>query len=114
MKTYHHKPIKRFSLSGNIHDDAVIDRLRQEYIRLLKIEMKLTGYAPRLDIDSDFTISYNTSGDYFEFELSLYGVYVGKKQSECLTGIDISRPVYMQESRSKESSLPQESKLPES
>ena len=86
MDNLHHKPIKSFSLDGNIYDDSAIARLKIEYIKLLLIEMKTLGYVPRLDIDPDFTISYN--GKTFEFKLSVYGVYVGKKRAKCVKGID--------------------------
>jgi hypothetical protein len=84
----HHKPIKKFNLDGKIHSDSLIGKLRVEYVRLLKTEMKLLGYVPRLDIDEDFTISYNEKKQYFEFELSIYGIFVGKRQSEWIMGID--------------------------
>lgn len=88
MVNYHHKAIKKFSLEGNILDDALIGRLRWEYVKLINSEMVLSGYVPRLDIDPDFTIQYNEQHKYFEFTLSIYGVYVGKKKSEWILGID--------------------------
>jgi hypothetical protein len=56
VPNYHHKPIKKFSLDGVIHDEASIGRLKIEYIRLVVSEMRLNGYVPRFDIDPDFTI----------------------------------------------------------
>lgn len=63
--------------------------------------MRIAGYVPRLDIDPDFTIGYNEIKEYFEFKLSLHGTYIGKKQSEWITGIDGTRVVYTQQNRSK-------------
>jgi len=88
METLHHKPIKRFSLEGNILDEALTPRLKTEYIRLLLLEMRFSGYVPRIDIDPDFTIEYNNTIEIFTFKLSLHGVYVGKKKSEWIIGID--------------------------
>ena len=88
METLHHKPIKRFSLEGNILDEALTPRLKTEYIRLLLLEMRFSGYVPRIDIDPDFTIEYNNRIEIFTFKLSLHGVYVGKKKSEWIIGID--------------------------
>jgi hypothetical protein len=102
MKTVHHKPIKRFGLDGIILDDAQIVRLKSEYIRLLWVEMRLSGYVPRLDIDLDFTIEYNQEKEYFEFELSVYGVFVGKRKSEWIIGLDGSKAIHIQPSKSKE------------
>jgi hypothetical protein len=103
VANYHHKPIKRFNLSGVIHDDSAIGRLKIEYIRLLVSEMKLTGYVPRLDIDPDFTVDYNEKKRYFEFELSVHAVHAGKRNSEWIAGIDATKPIYIQRNKSKES-----------
>ena len=103
MSNFHHKTIKRFSLSGIIHDESMLGRLKGEYTRLLTSEMRLSGYVPRIDIDPDFTIDYNEKKNYFEFEISLHGVYAGKRKSEWILGIDVNKPIYIQKSKSKES-----------
>lgn len=103
MANYHHKPIKRFGLSGIIKDDSSIYRLKNEYIRLVTTEMRLAGYVPRLDIDIDFTIEYNEIKEYFSFELSLYGVFTGRKQSEWIDGIDRAKVLPTQKTKLEES-----------
>jgi hypothetical protein len=105
----HHKTIKRFSLDGSIHDDAAIGRLKLEYIRLINTEMKIMGYVPRLDIDPDFTIRYNHNKQLFEFNLSIYGSYVGKKRAQWTIGIDGTELIAIQPNKSNASSLAQES-----
>lgn len=102
MNSMHHKSIKRFTISGQIQDEAKTMRLRSEYYRLVISEMKLAGYVPRLDIDQDFTLDYNEKKQCFEFELTIYGVYVGKKKSEWILGIDGTLVIATQESKSKE------------
>ena len=102
MANYHHKPIKKFNLSGIIHDESALGRLKQEYIRLLESEMRLSGYVPRLDINPDFTVDYNDRKKYFEFELTVHGIHTGRKQSEWIQGVDGSRPIYTQKNKSKE------------
>lgn len=102
MQKLHHKPLKKFGLSGSIYTDSAIGRLKLEYINLIKTEMKLLGYVPRLDIDIDFTIGYNFKKQYYEFELSLYGVFVGKRKVEWIEGIDGTLVVPTQKSKSKE------------
>ena len=109
MANLHHKPIKRFSLDGNIHDDSAIARLKTEYIRLVTSEMRLSGYALRLDIDPDFTIRYNEEQEIFEFKLSMYGTYVGREQSKWITGIDGTQVIRTQKSKSSESLSDRES-----
>jgi hypothetical protein len=100
---YHHRPIKKFYLDGIIHDESALGRLKDEYIRLLDSEMRLSGYVPRLDIVPDFTIDYNHNKNYFEFQLTVHGTYTGRKQSEWIAGIDVSTPIYTQKSKLKES-----------
>ena len=81
----------------------MIGRLKNEYIRLLTIEMKLSGYVPRLDLDPDFTIRYNEIKNFFEFELSVQAVYAGKRKSEWIAGIDGTNPIFILQSKSSES-----------
>jgi hypothetical protein len=102
MTNYHHKSIKKFCLSGQIHDESAIARLKIEYIRLVISDMKLDGYVPRIDIDPDFTISYNEEKEIFDFILSVHGIYVGRKQSEWIQGVDGTNPIYIPQNKLKE------------
>jgi hypothetical protein len=107
MDSLHHKPIKRFSLDGNIYDDSAILRLKTEYLRLLVSEMKILGYVPRFDIDPDFTIRYNEKAEIFEFKLSIYGIYIGKKKTEWIIGLNGTTVMFTQKSRLSEFSQEQ-------
>ena len=89
--SYHHKAIKRFSLGGVINDDSQFERLKGQYIALLTESMRMDGYSPRLDIHEDFTLHYN--GNCYEFELSVYGSYVGKKKAAEIHGLDRYNPI---------------------
>jgi hypothetical protein len=102
METVHHRPIKKFSLDGVIQEESALWRLKDEYIRLLESEMRISGYARRLDINADFTLNYNEQKNHFNFELTLYGVYVGKKKSQWITGIDETKVIYIQKNKSNE------------
>jgi hypothetical protein len=84
--SYNHRKITKFGLEGEIFDDAKIPKIKDQYINMVCNGMRSKGYVPRYDIDPDFTISYN--GKTFEFKLSVYGVYVGKKKAKCVKGID--------------------------
>jgi hypothetical protein len=86
-----HKNIKRFYLEGSIGDEAHIPRLKDQHIAVLGSLMEKDGYARRYDIDPDFTVLYN--GSSFDFRLSVYGVYVGKRQAQCLEGVDKNRMI---------------------
>jgi hypothetical protein len=98
MVNLHHKPIKVFKIAGIIKDDAAIGRLRLEYVKMLVQDMRENGYVLRLDIDPDFTIQYNNKHEYFEFKLSIYGTYIGRKKSKWTVGID-GTEMFIQQSK---------------
>jgi hypothetical protein len=105
ISMYHHKTISRFKVRGTIYSDIAIPRFKDEYIRLLVVSMQERGYVMRIDINPDFTIMYNGKG--YDFELSVYGVYVGKKKAQCIKYLDGHRP-HMKQDRSPQSLVPQE------
>ena len=111
MENLHHKSIKTYNLEGIIKDDAAIGRLKIEYIRLITIQMREDGFVPRLDMDPDFTIYYNNDKEYFEFKLTLYGTYLGRKKSKCIEGMDGTLAVPTHKNKSKELLQDQESVL---
>jgi hypothetical protein len=75
------KKMKSFGISGQINDDSSIPRLRQEYQYLMEQDMRSQGYVPMLDLDVQFWLDYNEQQDIYNFEIVLYGVYVGKKKA---------------------------------
>lgn len=99
---YSHKPIKKFGLKGEIYDDSYITRLKDQYIFMIISVMRSHGYVPRYDIDTDFTIGYN--GRTFDFQLSVYGVYVGKDKAKWIIGIDKNKPVTLPTTQKNKSS----------
>jgi hypothetical protein len=103
MESIHHKPLKIFKLEGSIYDDSILWRLRIEYADLLIAEMRFDGYVPRLDIDEDFTIEYNENIKGFNFKLSMYGIYVGKRKSEWIFGVDGATVIPTHQNKSNES-----------
>jgi|AntAceMinimDraft_5_1070358.scaffolds.fasta_scaffold00254_1 hypothetical protein len=103
-----HKRIKMFSLDGKILDDSCIARMREQYILLLSDSMRSQGYVMRIDIDPDWSISY-TGSDY-DFMLSVYGAFLGKKNSLCIEALDKNRPIYIPKSKLDRLSQNQESK----
>ena len=101
-----HKNIKRFHIDGEIYDESIIPRVKDQYIFMLTMMMKSKGYLVRYDIDPDFTIEYN--GKTFNFVLSVYGVFVGKKKAQWFDGIDKNKLIAnsTQKSKSEEHSWP--------
>lgn len=80
------KKLKSFGTQGQIHDDAAIPRLRIEYQRLIESDMREQGYVPILDLDVQFSLSYDEPNDLYEFDIVVYGVYVGKKKAHLYEG----------------------------
>lgn len=68
-------------MQGQIHDDSAIPRLRKEYERVIEQDMRSQGYVPILDLDIQFSLDYDESSDTYNFDIVLYGIYVGKKKS---------------------------------
>ena len=99
---YAHKRIKRFELVGVIADDSFILRMKEEYIRLVSDLMKDEGYVQRIDIDPDWSVSYEDN--HYNFILSVYGSYIGKREAACIDGLDKNRPIYTHQSKLNESS----------
>jgi hypothetical protein len=106
MENFIHRPIKRFSIDGSIYDDSYVPRLRDQYEMILRSKMRNKGFCRRMDIDAEFTLEYTGKG--YEFELSLYGVYVGKRKAQWIEGLLGTRPIYIQESKLERSLLSQE------
>ena len=90
-------------MDGDIHDESAIGRLKGEYVRLLTSEMRLSGCVPRFDLEPDFTVDYNEKKKIFQFELTMYGIYVGKRKAEWIAGVDGYKPIFIPKSKSKES-----------
>jgi hypothetical protein len=95
---------KKFQLDGVILNDSYIWGLKNEYIALLGIQMRNTGFVPRLDIPTEFSIEYNKDNDSYRFDLAVYGVYVGERGCEWIFAIDQDGPIPIPQSRSKRSS----------
>lgn len=100
--SYHHKSLKKFSLEGEILDDSLIVRLRDEYLKLLVSQMRIAYYVPRLDIEPDITIKYNQKKKRFTFKITVYGVNVGKENIECIEALDRANPIYIRTTKLNE------------
>jgi hypothetical protein len=80
------KKLKSFGMQGQIHDDSAIPRLRLQYERLIESDMREQGYVPILDLDIQFSLLYDEEQDLYEFDIVVYGVYVGKKKAHLYEG----------------------------
>lgn len=80
------KKLKSFGMQGKIHDDSAIPRLRKQYEHMIEEDMRMNGYVPILDLDIQFSLEYDESNDTYEFDLVIYGVFVGRKKSQDYEG----------------------------
>ena len=105
-----HKTIKRFGLEGKIGDDADFARLRSQYESMIVKEMRESGYVPVLDLGPYWSTNYIKEETAYDFVLSVYGVYVGRRRSweveGISNGIEIGRPT--PPTKSKQPSEPAE------
>ena len=53
-------------------------------------------------------VDYHPSKSHYDFEISLYGSYVGRKTAWVIDGIDNGRPISIRQSKQSESSKQQE------
>jgi hypothetical protein len=75
--------------------------MKEQYIKLLSESMKDEGYVQRIDIDPDWSVSYEDN--HYEFILSVYGSYIGKREAACIDGLDKNRPLYTPQNKLSES-----------
>jgi hypothetical protein len=80
------KNIRSFIRSGVFKDDAAVIRVREMHEKLLLQEMRDRGYVPVLDLESQFSLTYNEKKDNYSFYLEMFGVYVGKKKALDIEG----------------------------
>ena len=105
MKTAHRK-IKRFGMDGKVQSSTAFARVQGMYTKLIEEQMREEGYVPRLDLGMEWTTTRQKS--HYEFEISLYESYVGRKTAWVIDGIDNGRPISIRQSKQSESSNQQE------
>jgi hypothetical protein len=76
-----HKNIKKFSIVGVLNEDSDIPRIRAQYESLLTHDLRSKGYVPVLDLDTLWSTTYNRDRDWWDFTLSIYGIYLGKRKA---------------------------------
>jgi hypothetical protein len=80
------RKIHDFWMSGVILDDSVFQSSRENYERLLVQQMRDKGYVPVLDMMPQFSVKYNQDKNEYGFNITMYGIFVGKKKAFKLEG----------------------------
>jgi len=83
-----HKKIERFGFDGVIGDSADFIRLRSQYEALVVDQMRHDGYVPVLDLGPLWSTKWDKNKESYAFDLTVYGVYVGKKKACNIEGMD--------------------------
>lgn len=88
-----HRGLKRFGFNGIINDDADFPRMREEFESIIIDEMREAGYVPVLDLGPFFSTQLRDDQKY-DFVISLYGLFVGKRKSWDYVGVDAHGKLY--------------------
>lgn len=80
-----HKQIKKFQICVKFKDDSDIIRIRNQYENLLSSDMRNKGYLRVLDLDPAFSVEF--TGESWNFIMTIYGMYVGKRKAKEWEGI---------------------------
>jgi len=84
-----HEDILRFGMDGKLDDDSSITRLREQFISMVISDMREQGVVPVLDWGPHWTLEYDALNDNFKFELSVYGIRVGRRLALQIEGINL-------------------------
>lgn len=85
-----HRPIKKFTIDGMLADDADFIRMRVQWEQLLIVDMRDGGYVPVLGLGPLWSTSYDQDKEQYLFELTIYGISVGRKKSLQIEGMDLT------------------------
>lgn len=100
-------------MDGLLGNDADIIRLRAQWEKMLIDDMRDEGCVPVLGLGPLWSTSYDQEKDIYNFELTIYGISVGRKKSHEIEGMDVSGRLISRstrQDRSQKSSPQSESK----
>lgn len=80
------KKIHKFGMQGSIADEAFIPQAKEMFEREVLLSMRDKGYVPIYDINTQFSTSYDVMHNKFDFDITLYGIYVGKRRAKTIDG----------------------------
>lgn len=87
-----HDEIIRYSLEGTMTDGNLVSR-KEQYVHFVETWMRDEGVVPNLDLDPQFTLDYDATGETFRFSLSVYGNFVGGQQAWQAEGMTLGTMV---------------------
>lgn len=81
-----HDDIKKFFLTGEISDKDIV-KAKERLVEAQEAIMRDEGFVPDLDKEPQFTMSYLPQLSKFTFELTIYGIHVGRDKAWATGGI---------------------------
>lgn len=93
--------IKNFTQSGSFKDDKDILLIKDKYCNLIEDQMRAAGRVPVLNITPLWRTSWDADRQAYNFELTMFGVYVGKRKAETITGWDSAEDKWYDEPGAK-------------
>ena len=87
-----HEEIKRFYLNGEVADNNLVEA-KERLIHFIEAGMRDEGYVPELTLEPQFSLNYDAVNEKYDFELSVYGVHVGRERECHLSGVENGRTV---------------------
>jgi hypothetical protein len=88
------KPIRMFEQTGVIHDEKALGRIRLEIEKIIEDDMRSKGYVPVLDLGSGYFTFYNDEKDTFNFRITVYGIYIGKRKAYEWRGYNMGKLIH--------------------
>lgn len=82
-----HKRIKNFYLSGEFTDDSFALHTRVNAELAINYMMRDSGYVKVLELDPVWSTYYNGEQNKWTFEMTIYGMYIGKRKAKKFAGI---------------------------
>lgn len=86
-----HGDIKAFTLTGTM-SGATFVKSRERLLHEVEAGMRDDGFVPHLDLKTLFTRSMDAEGN-FDFEVTMYGIFVGEDQSLYVAGVTDGKEV---------------------
>lgn len=80
--------IKEIVLTGTYKDDKDILKIKDQYQSLLEDKMRAAGRVPVLNINPLWRTSWDNDKEHYDFEITMFGVYIGKRKAQEVIGWD--------------------------
>lgn len=74
------KRIHQFTMTGECEDNYFAEN-KEGYLRWMRRRINEQGYGLLLDVNPEINFKYNTYTELFEYDVTLCGVYMGKKNA---------------------------------